>query len=243
MTIQDVITMVRKKTADEGNTSIWTDDEYLSLANECLRLHNGKHYSFSRRLVNMSSYLQVGETKKYDLPADFHNKNFYLFLDGIQMERIDDHNVQDGRRDNFGYSGTFWVYSDTPNKLEIELVDATGGTLELLYYKKFDTLALAAGMTPATTLPIDDLNLPLQHYLIANFWEKREFFDKSEFYFNKYEEEVKRFNYHYLDKIWKMYREEYRTVMSDRHSGKGMSLGAGRCCSYNSDGILILSNL
>ena len=107
MTIQEVIDIVRAKLSDENNTTIWDDNQYLLLASECLRYIHTKHYVFNRDLIDLQPYLQVGETKKYDLPADFQKKEHNLFLDGVEMECVDDNDVR--KISNVGYAGNYWV--------------------------------------------------------------------------------------------------------------------------------------
>lgn len=233
MTIQDVITLTREKLADEGNDSIWTDAQYLKLVNQFMRRLNGKHYSFARELIDLQPNLVAGETKKYDLPTNFHNKNHFLFLDGVQMEELADNGAMNQVNENTRYNGSYWTYIGADGKEKIELSVETDGELYLLYYKRLDTLLLT------DDLFVDDLEMAIENYLMAEFWRKREFFDIHRQLMVDVENYLGRLNYIYLDKIWKMYRKDYDSIMSAGDCS--LSLGGGRSCSYSSSGLLLLS--
>lgn len=242
MTIQDIITAVREDLADENNDSIWSDTQYLRLANEGLRRLDGTDFSFLRRLVDLQPNLIVGETKKYTLPTDFQPKNHFVFLNGIQMERLDENDVNNRRIDNVRFNGQYWFYRENGNwKIELRTEISSNDVFMLLYYKNFDTMVLTP--TPSS-LELGEMEFVLQNYLKYKFWQKREFFDLANYWFREYEKEVAKMAY-YMDRIWKMFKNDYTTIMSDSISignSKSMRFG-GYCLSASSDGLLTLNNV
>lgn len=236
MNIQELITEVREDLADENNDSIWTDVQYLRLANESLRRINGTHFSFLRKLVNIQPNLIVGETKKYTLPTGFQPNNHALFLDNKQMERLDENDVNNRRIDNVRFNSSYWLYRNN-NNWEIEIREETNNDLMLLYYKDFDIMTL----TPTVSnLEFGELEFAIKEYLKYKFWLKREFNDLAMFHKGEFDRETNKLVY-YKDRIWQRYKRDYTTIMSD-YSNRN-SIKCGNYSIYSLDGVLLLENI